>query len=247
MQRYNWLNLATWIVPFLCLIVAFYAGFYKWRQYDQAVQDQKNINRRIAEVDLQTAQLPASPIGHLVAADTPMEPYFFLAQLQALLQQSGVTLKGVTNKAPAPLPPLGKSNSSASANPTPTAMPNANNLQGNGFSLLNLPRGARAISAELTIHGPYDRLRDFLYRLRNYRYTTRAININDVGFYDQDATGSLTARMTLTRFVRPEPKTAPIHAATPGADGALPPSATSQALSPTNLNQSAPTSANAVR
>ncbi|HZP84228.1 MAG TPA: hypothetical protein VFB21_21480 [Chthonomonadaceae bacterium] len=247
MSRYNWLNLATWVVPFVCLILAFYIGFYKWRQYDQAVQHKKDINKQIAEVDSQTALLPPSPIGHLVAADTPMEPYFFLAQLQALLQQSGATLKGVTNKAPTPLPPLGKSNPSGSANPTPTAMPSASSPQPGEFSLLNLPRGTRAISAELTIHGPYDRLRDFLYRLRNYRYTTRAININDVSFFDLDDTGSLTARMTLTRFVRPEPKTAPINAATPGSSGALPPSASSQALSPTGLNPSAPASANVVR
>ncbi|HZO87168.1 MAG TPA: hypothetical protein VFB38_02435 [Chthonomonadaceae bacterium] len=243
MSRYNWMTVATWAVPIVCLVLAFTIGFYKYNQYSRTLEQENEIQTQIAAMEDKKKQLTVSPVGNLVLEIDPkntMENTRFLAELRALIAQSGVTFKSWVNTTPEPLPSLnagsapgstssaGTTATTAATTTTNTSQPNSN--QAATYSLTNLPRDARAISGELAVRGTYDRIRLFLYLLKNYRYTTRAININKASFSELTDQGQLTARLTLTRFVRPmETPSAvtPGAPASPGLTGTAAPAATS--------------------
>jgi hypothetical protein len=256
MTRYNWMVAATWTVPFVCLILAFYIGFYKLSQYRRIVQKKEGIERQIADIDRQTKSIPATSISHLVATDDSRESYYFLVQLQDMVGKSHVTFKNWSNTATVPLPPLNDKSAAAAggaAGPpsqvamnatgglpqTSSATPNQQGVPA-GYSLLNLPLGVRAITTEVTVHGSYSEIRDFLYLLRNARYTSRAINVNNATLGELDPEGRLDAKITLTRFVQPK-ELASSAAANPAGQ---PPSDAPQPIPAAAANGSAPAGAN---
>jgi hypothetical protein len=213
MSRYNWMTAATWAVPFVCLILAFYIGYYKLQQYNLVVEQRVGIQREVAVEDQQIKRIPAPAISHLVATQDPRESYFFLVMLQNMIGASHVTFKGWTNATAQPLTAINdrtNPNGTPVTNPTPTAVPNTGGpptLGGtpSGFDLLHLPLGVQAITTDVTVNGTYPEIRNFLYLLRNARYEQRAININDSVLGQLDDKGRLDAKLTLTRFVEPRP------------------------------------------
>ncbi len=230
---------ATWAVPFVCLILAFYIGYYKLKQYNLVVQDKKSIQQEIADVDNKTKAIPSTSIDRLVAPTSQLENYDFLTILQQKIRESGVTFKSWSNATPTPLPPIQNKNATASGNGGPTQAqlaasgglpPNTNGqnpAQTSGYDLLHLPLGVQAISTDVTISGTYGQIRTCLYLLRNARYLQRAININNISLGQPDNKGRLEAKMTLTRFVQPQPKQAvlPPNAVPPSGAAQVPPAA----------------------
>jgi hypothetical protein len=113
---------------------------------------------------------------------------------------------------PAPPAPPPGSNANSAAPPPPKPAP--------AYGINNLPLGAKALSTEILVRGPYINVHNFIWRLNNFRYSQRAININSITINDwNEQKKTVSAQMKITRFVRPE-KTAPGSAiSTPGAPG----------------------------
>jgi hypothetical protein len=127
---------------------------------------------------------------------------------------------------PAPPAPVTQANQPP---PPPPAAPD--------YTLEKLPLGAKAITSVITVRGSYQNVRTFLWRLAMLKADLRAVNINEasVGSWN-DKTGTVDARLTVTRFVRPLAPLAPgaVGVATPeplaagqpalagGAPGAVP-------------------------
>jgi hypothetical protein len=207
MSRVNWMNIATWLVLAVCVLLAFFIGYYGLNNYSNAVTDRDAVKNQIAIQDAAARNLERShrPLAETLAyPDNGKEEYDFLSQLQLLMAMAGVRQVQLERTGVTPLPSITKVTEDARTK-EPRASQKPENRAGarQEPSLTNLPLGVRARSTNLAVQGSFASVRQFTYLVQNYRYRKRAINLNSLQVVPVDEKGTVRATLTLTRFVRP--------------------------------------------
>lgn len=221
MQRLNWMNFAVWTIPVVCLFIAFGLGWYFYGHLVQAQGEYQEVEKAVAQTNVQIDELKKNiPTDNIVTVpSTPEEEAEFTRELETLRMASGVKIRSITKTDPAVLPDIATataaatSSSSSSADKpflsTGSVSSSKATPQSTPPSIKNLPGGAKAISHRVVVSGSYLTVRNFLYRLYNYRYIRRTININEARLSSSvqpNAPPLVEADIVITRFVSPPNK-----------------------------------------
>jgi hypothetical protein len=226
MSRVNWMNIATWLVLAVCVLLAFFIGYYGLNNLNNALTDRDAVQNQIAIQDTAARNLERShrPLADTLAyPDNGKEEYDFLSQLQLLMTMAGVRQVQLERTSVTSLPSIAKVTEDPQKK-EPRTSQRSENRAGVSLepSLTNLPLGARARSTNLAVQGPFASVRQFTYLVQNYRYRKRAINLNSIQIVPVDEKGTVRATLTLTRFVRPADDQNPAPASGPATDNQTP-------------------------
>ena len=138
MARVNWMSVATVLVLVVCVILAFFIGYYGWHNLNAALADKDAMRYQIALQDTLARQLEQKHqpmVDLLTTPDNSTEEYEFLSQLQLLMAMSGVKQVQLDRTPLTPLPSITKVAADAEAKKSR----DANNRS--TPSLTNLPMG----------------------------------------------------------------------------------------------------------
>ena len=215
MARINWLTIGAWAFLVASLFVAFFLGWYQWGRWTLAQQNRASVKNSIAlqeQMTLERKKEFKNVAQQYAAANTPREEPDFIAQLKALMSSSGVRDLSINRASPNALPTIGATKKETKDDTTK----DEKDKKPAGYSLQNMPMGVLPVATNLTVMGPYSGIDLFTRRLYNYRFTTRAININSIQIGSADEKGLVHATLVITRFVRP-PDAVPVSPPTAGS------------------------------
>lgn len=200
MTRASLLNIATIVVPLVCLLLAGGVTFYEVQRIRRLDAELKQAERNIAFVQKIREEIDRMPpVSRFPAAEmTPQEQTDFLNTLRAYALANRVTIVRWTNAPVAPSRPATDTRQSS------------------------MPSGITPIAGSVEVSGLYNNVRGFLYDLLQ---GARLFTINDIRWRRGQKWPATNISFTLTRYVTTAPVSA-LGSAAPSVG--LQPSSTGQ-------------------